>query len=95
MDCSGYVKNVFGKLGVKLPRRATHQMAVGQVISRYEDLKPGDRLYFSDRKHTRISHTGIYLGKGYFIHANSSAKKVSISYLITKRWMSICVAARR
>lgn len=95
LDCSGYVKHVFGRLGVNLPRRATYQMGVGEVIARYEDLRPGDRLYFSDAKHTRITHTGIYLGNGYFIHANASAKRVSTSYLFTKKWMNLCVAARR
>lgn len=95
LDCSGYVKHVFGRLGISMPRLGRDQMKVGLPITRYADLQPGDRLYFINKQRTQIGHTGIYIGDGNFIHANASAKKVSISYLFTPKWMAICVGARR
>lgn len=95
IDCSGFVKKMYGTIGQSLPRTAAEQAMVGQPISRLEDLTSGDRLYFWDAKRGKIGHTGIYLGNGYFVHASSGRGGVATDYLGTQRWLKILVGARR
>lgn len=94
IDCSGFVKDMYGRIGVQLPRTAAEQALVGQPIYRLEDLLPGDRLYFWDAKRGMIGHTGIYQGGGYFVHSSHGHKGVATDYL-TQGWRRILVAARR
>jgi len=95
VDCSGFVKQIYGQIGVNLPRTAAQQVFVGTPIRRLEDLQPGDRLYFWDHKRGKIGHTGMYLGRGYFVHSSSSKGAVTTDYLGQERWLKILVAARR
>lgn len=95
VDCSGFVKNMYGAIGLKLPRTAAEQALVGTPINRLEDLRKGDRLYFWDAKRGKIGHTGIYLGNGSFVHSSSGRGGVATDYLGTQRWLKILVAARR
>jgi len=95
IDCSGFVKQLFGSIGVSLPRTAAEQVKVGQPVARYEDLQGGDRLYFWDAKRGKVGHTGIYLGNNYFSHASSGKGQVSTDFLFQEKWLKILVAARR
>lgn len=95
IDCSGFVKKMYGTIGVSLPRTAAEQAMVGTPIYRLEDLRKGDRLYFWDKKRNKIGHTGIYLGDGNFVHSSSGRKGVATDYLGTQRWLKILVGARR
>jgi cell wall-associated NlpC family hydrolase len=95
IDCSAFVKFLYGQIGLDLPRTAHEQAMVGTPITRLEDLRAGDRLYFWSSKRGMIGHTGIYLGGGYFEHASSNHHGVARDYLGTKKWLSILVAARR
>ncbi len=92
IDCSGFVKNVFSSNGYSLPRTADEQMHVGMPISQ-EQLQPGDRLYFGSNGHA--THTGLYLGNGYFIHASSGNHAVVISSLSESLYRRIYLSARR
>lgn len=94
MDCSAFVKEMYGKIGVNLPRTAAQQALVGQPVYRLEQLQPGDRLYFWESKRGMIGHTGIYEGNGYFLHNSHGKGGVATSYL-SPSWRSILVAARR
>ncbi|MBI3720982.1 MAG: C40 family peptidase, partial [Fimbriimonas ginsengisoli] len=95
IDCSGFVKQIYGAIGVSLPRTAAEQVSVGQPILRLEDLQSGDRLYFWDSRRGKVGHTGIYLGNGYFVHSSSGKGGVSTDYLGAKKWLKLLVAARR
>lgn len=95
IDCSAFVKYLYGKIGLNLPRTAREQAGVGTAIHRLEDLKAGDRLYFWSSKYGRIGHTGMYLGNGYFVHSSSNNGGVSTDYLGNKKWLNILVSARR
>lgn len=95
IDCSGFVKQLYGKIGVSLPRTAAQQVNVGRPITRLEDLRAGDRLYFWDYKRNLVGHTGIYSGGGYFVHSSSTHKGVAKDYLGNPKWMRLLVAARR
>lgn len=94
LDCSGFVKNVFAKQGISLPRVSGDQAKVGTPVS-WQDLKPGDRLYFDMKGAGRVSHTGIYLGNGYFIHASSNQRKVGVDSLMKPNYYKALVGARR
>lgn len=100
IDCSGFVKELYEKIGVNLPRTAREQARVGKPITRLEDLLPGDRLYFWDRKRGYIGHTGIFLGYAadggaYFIHSSSNRRGVATDDLRNPHWRNILVGARR
>jgi cell wall-associated NlpC family hydrolase len=77
-DCSGLVTFVLSKVQLKLPRTAKQQALVGAPIGR-DRLQPGDLLTFGAGK--KVSHVGIYLGDGKFVHASSVAGRVIVSPL--------------
>lgn len=100
IDCSGFVQQLFGKIGVDLPRTAAEQALVGTPVERLEDLRAGDRLYFWDAKRGKIGHTGIFLGYyadggAYFIHSSTNNRGVDTDDLRAGKWRQILVAARR
>lgn len=67
-DCSGLVKFVMERFGASVPRTASQQALVGKRIERdIASLKPGDLLTFGQGK--RVSHIGIYIGNGRYVHA--------------------------
>lgn len=81
IDCSGLVCQAAAKQGLNLPRRASYQAKEGLMVSRSQ-LRPGDLVFFRDwRDPGFLSHVGIYLGGGRFIHASMSLGKVGISSL--------------
>ncbi|SEG79047.1 Cell wall-associated hydrolase, NlpC family [Thermomonospora echinospora] len=71
-DCSGLAGGSWRKAGVKLPRTTTQIYAHVKRKVRYSKMKPGDLIFFYSGR----SHMGIYVGKGYMIHAPSSGKRV-------------------
>ncbi|CDF58131.1 C40 family peptidase [Thermobrachium celere] len=79
-DCSGFTQYVYRQIGVNIPRTASEQAQVGLAVSK-ESLRPGDLVFFETVR-AGISHVGIYIGNGQFIHASSgSSYKVKISDL--------------
>ncbi|HEY7898879.1 MAG TPA: C40 family peptidase [Gemmatimonadaceae bacterium] len=79
-DCSGLVQYVMAAFGAELPRTAREQATVGKKIERdIASLKPGDLLTFGHGK--RISHIGIYIGDGRYVHAPTPGKRVRIESL--------------
>ncbi len=77
-DCSGLVRYVLGQLQMPLPRLAAQQARIGDPIER-DALRPGDLLSFGGRD--TVSHIGIYIGDGKFVHASSVAGRVIVSRL--------------
>lgn len=74
-DCSGFVQFVLAAFELDVPRTAAQQAAVGLAVDRDTSrLRPGDLLTFGDGK--RISHIGIYVGNGRYVHASSKAGRV-------------------
>ncbi|GEM_PF-729015 len=95
LDCSGFVKNVFATFGVNLPRHSGDQIVKGQPVNSTDELRAGDRLYFDMKRSGRISHCGIYIGNGYFIHASTNQKQVGVDRLDKANYRNALVAARR
>jgi len=93
-DCSGFVRYVFTHaLGQQLASNSASQYAEGQHVDR-GDLKMGDLVFF--RTHgKRISHVGIYLDNGLFIHSPSTGKRVRIDHLTGTYWSKRYVGAKR
>jgi len=79
-DCSGFTKEVFELNGINIPRVSKDQAKVGLKISK-KNLQKGDLVFFDDKESSVVSHVGIYLGKGKFIHASRFHKKIVISPL--------------
>lgn len=77
-DCSGFVVYVYKNFGINLPRTSQAQAYVGERVSR-NNLQPGD-LVFSNT-YSSLSHVGIYIGNGKFVHAANSDTGVAISSL--------------
>ena len=78
-DCSGFTRKIFRDVGIHLPRVSRDQATKGQLVS-FNELKKGDLVFFATkRRHpNRVTHVGIYLGNGNFIHASSGAKKIVV-----------------
>jgi len=76
-DCSGLVKYIMSALNLDLPRTAKQQAKEGLAVTKDTSrLLPGDLLTFGKTKKSPISHIGIYVGDGRYIHASSVAGKV-------------------
>lgn len=77
-DCSGLIQYSFGKHGVVLPRRSIDQAREGRKVERQlKLLAPADILTFSNRG-GKVSHVGLYIGDGRFIHSATRGVQVSI-----------------
>lgn len=92
-DCSGFTYYVFRQHGITLNRNSASQYAHGSYVSK-SNLQPGDLVFFQNTYREGISHVGIYIGNGQFIHASSS-KGVTISELSNSYWASHYYGARR
>jgi hypothetical protein len=66
-DCSGLMQAAFASVGIRLPRDSYQQEAFTQPVD-WEDLQPGDLVFFGTRERTK--HVGLYLGEGKYIHSS-------------------------
>jgi len=82
-DCSGLTMTVYQLNGLNLPRNSARQFDVGTPVDSISDLQRGDLVFFSARWKNGVSHVGIYIGSGQFIHASSRGKKIRIDSLST------------
>ena len=80
-DCSGLTMYVYSKVGVSLPHSSRAQYNCGVHISR-NNLAPGDLVFFA--RGSRISHVGIYIGGGNFVHAPQTGDVVKIQSLSSR-----------
>ena len=95
-DCSGLVGYVFrSALGVELPRVSRDMAAKSdaQLISKREDLRQGDLVFFGRKG--RVNHVGIYVGEGRFLHSPSAGKDVRVDTLLSGYWAGKFMQARR
>jgi len=92
-DCSGFVHYVYRKtFGLVLPLDAPSQFLDGEKVSR-EQMKTGDLVFFHEGK--RITHVGIYLDDGRFIHAPRPGKRVRVDRLDNSYWLKRFAGAKR
>jgi cell wall-associated NlpC family hydrolase/opacity protein-like surface antigen len=76
-DCSGLIQYAYARHGITLPRRSADQAREGRAVKkRSETLLPGDLLTFSNRGGP-VTHVGLYIGDGRFIHSATRGVQVS------------------
>ena len=94
IDCSGYVKKIFSKFNIELPRTARDiYYNAGTKIAKSQ-LQLGDLVFFRTYA-SYPSHVGIYMGNNLFIHASSGARKVAITRLDKKYYTKRYIGAKR
>jgi len=97
-DCSGFVRYVFAHaVGMELPSNSASQFMAGLKVARSE-MKPGDLVFFrtaGKRGQGRISHVGIYIANGQFIHSPSHGKTVRVDSLDESYWSQRFAGAKR
>ncbi len=91
-DCSGLVRFVLSLLRLDVPRTARSQSLVGRAVERDTSrLRPGDLLTFGAGK--GVTHVGIYVGDGHFVHASTTRRQVVESIIgergswYTRHWL--------
>ncbi|HEX9996113.1 MAG TPA: NlpC/P60 family protein [Abditibacterium sp.] len=94
-DCSGFIMRVMRDLGYRaLPHSAAEQFRYGIPVAK-SLLKPGDIVFFANTYKPGVSHVGIYLGRGRFIHAANSQVGTIVSGLNEPKWAEKYAGARR
>jgi cell wall-associated NlpC family hydrolase len=93
-DCSGFVKWVYARHGVRLPRRTQDQLMAGRPVPR-EELRAGDLVFFAPSGKLSSLHVGIFDGHGGFLHSPSPGGRVRQEYLLAPYWRSSYYAANR
>jgi len=93
MDCSGLVARVLQTYGIDAPHNSQALSKLGVPVSR-ENLRPGDLVFFHTTR-PGVSHVGIYLGDGKFIHASSRQGRVRVDRLDEGYYSQRFVGARR
>lgn len=106
IDCSGLVVNSYLACGILLPRdaRLQYEWAQAQKVTPEKDvsaLQPGDMVFFTSvdvqpSAHPKITHVGLYVGAGSFVHATTSERPTVHRSLLTEpEWSRRWVGSRR
>ncbi len=93
-DCAGLVKRAFSAFAIDLPRTAAAQYRQGCIVERNE-LQPGDLVFFKNTYKRGISHVGIYIGDGEFVHAASRRHAVRVDRLDSPYFATRFAGGRR
>ena len=94
IDCSGYVKKVFSRFNVNLPRTARDIYYRSGKSVKKDELDTGDLVFFiTYAKYP--SHVGIYMGNDEFIHASSASRKVTIDNINKQYYRKRYIGAKR
>lgn len=90
-DCSGFTRHVYHAVGYRIPRNAR-----GQYKRMHPVTEPGmgDLVFFRTSGNGSISHVGIYVGQGRFIHAPRPGKQIQYDRLESKYWKAAYAGAR-
>ena len=80
-DCSGFTMYCYAQAGINLTHNAAAQYSEGTYVA-YEDLQPGDLVFFGSSSY--ISHVGMYVGDGQFIHSPQTGEYVRIDSLSSR-----------
>lgn len=96
VDCSGYVREVYKKEGVPLPRTSKSMAKEGKTVKK-NSLKKGDLVFFDTvgKNNKNITHVGVYAGNDKFYHASSGKKKVVKSSLNNSYFKKTYVTSKR
>ena len=96
-DCSGLMQYACAQLGYSINRTASAQLQNGVSVG-WDELSPGDLVFFKKPGNTSskpVSHVGMYIGDGKFVHASDYGVGVIISKLSDAYYTTGYVGARR
>lgn len=93
VDCSGLTRAVYRLNGFSIPRVSREQYKAGRYVNK-KDLQKGDLVFFATAGGKRVSHVGIYVGDGKFLHAPRKGTTVRTDMLNNRYWARVYVGAR-
>lgn len=91
-DCSGLVHYAYARAGRDVPRTSRDQFRAARKIS-LREAAAGDVMFFQDEE--KLSHVGIYVGEGMFVHAPRRGERVSVASIDTPYYQQHLVAVGR
>ncbi len=94
-DCSGLIYSVYkNTLGINLPRTSSDMSQYGMQVDK-NDLRAGDLVFFATTGTSRVSHVGMYIGNGDFVHSSTGKRQVTINNLTEDYYASCYTNATR
>ena len=92
-DCSGLTMVSYRLNGLDLPRNSRMQYKAGRSVAK-KNLKKGDLVFFATKGGKRVTHVGMYIGNGQFIHAPRTGKTVRVASLSNSFFKKTYVGGR-
>jgi cell wall-associated NlpC family hydrolase len=95
-DCSGLIGYVYrDAAGIRLPRSTRELISMRAPAVGRDRLQSGDLVFFATNGGSQVSHAGIYVGDGRFVHAPSSGGTVRLDSLSNTYWQRTYLNAKR
>ncbi|WP_454254862.1 C40 family peptidase [Pseudomonas sp. Marseille-Q8238] len=95
-DCSGLIGYVYrNSAGIQLPRSTREMIGIRAPSVGRDALQSGDLVFFATNGGSQVSHAGIYVGEGRFVHAPSSGGTVRLDSLSNAYWQKSYLSAKR
>jgi cell wall-associated NlpC family hydrolase len=91
-DCSGLAFYAYEQAGYRIPRTSQEQFRAARKI-KLDDAGAGDLMFFQDQE--KLSHVGIYLGAGLFVHAPANGQRVTVASMDAPYYQEHLVAVGR
>ncbi|NBA97763.1 C40 family peptidase [Pseudomonas sp. R5(2019)] len=95
-DCSGLIDYVYrDAAGISLPRSTREMITLSAPTIGRDALQSGDLVFFATNGGSNVSHAGIYVGEGRFVHAPATGGTVRLDYLSNAYWQKAYLNAKR
>ncbi|KQQ56856.1 peptidase P60 [Pseudomonas sp. Leaf127] len=95
-DCSGLIGYVYRDMaGISLPRSTRDMIVMNAPTVGREQLQTGDLVFFATSGGSQVSHAGIYVGEGRFVHAPATGGTVKLDSLSKPYWQKAYLNAKR
>lgn len=95
-DCSGLIGYVYrDATGLQLPRSTREMIGMRAPVVGREGLQSGDVVFFATNGGRNVSHAGIYVGEGRFVHAPRTGGTVRLDSLDSPYWQRAFLEAKR
>lgn len=95
-DCSGLIGFVYrDAAGIKLPRSTREMVDMRAPEVSQQALQSGDLIFFATGPGSQVTHAGIYVGEGRFVHAPATGGTVKLDYLAKPYWQKRYLSAKR
>jgi cell wall-associated NlpC family hydrolase len=95
LDCSGFCQLIYRLNGIQILRDADMQASMKEFKTiDVKNLEPADLIFFGDTSSSRITHVGMYIGNGQFIHSTTKNNPV-VQISNVRDWMDKIIACKR